>query len=72
MKCPKCKRVFLRQQVNVFVDCDSRCHNLSKSGIRNADVKIQGVGWNMATIYCPRANCGYILNLNSGKQLRQK
>ena len=59
MRCPKCKRGRLRMQVNVFVDCDGDCHSLNKKGIRKKNVKIQGVGWDLASFYCPK--CGYIL-----------
>lgn len=57
MRCPKCCKAKLRQQVSVFVDCDADCHNLSKSGLRQRDVKILGAGWPTAAIYCPK--CGF-------------
>lgn len=59
MKCPKCKRAKLRQQVSVFVECDADCHSLNKKGIRKKDVKIMGAGWPQASIYCPR--CSYFV-----------
>ena len=59
MKCPKCKRTRLRQQVSVIVECDAECRSLGKNGIRKRDVKIMGAGWPQAMIYCPR--CGHIV-----------
>ena len=61
MRCPKCKKARLRQQVSVFVDCDADCHSLSKQGIRKRDVKILGAGWPQATLYCP--TCGWLERL---------
>ena len=66
MNCPKCKRVRLRQQVSVFVECDAECSNLSKAGIRKRDVQILGAGWPQATIYCPK--CGWSMLEKRGKQ----
>lgn len=57
MRCPKCKRGRLRQQVSVFVECDAECRSLDKKGIRHRDVKILGAGWPQAQFYCPR--CSY-------------
>lgn len=62
MKCDKCKRGRLRQQVSVFCDLDVENNNLSKQGIRAKDVKILGAGWPQAVWYCPR--CGWRLWLD--------
>lgn len=61
MRCPKCKRGRLRQQVSVFVECDLENHSLNKKGIRSRDVTILGAGWPQATILCPK--CGYLNRL---------
>lgn len=61
MTCPKCKRRRLRQHVSVFVDCDADCHNLSKRGLRAADVVVLGADWPQAVWYCP--GCGWRLRL---------
>ena len=57
MKCPKCRKARLRQQVPVFVDCDLECRKLGKTGIRSRDVLIMGVGWPHSVTYCPK--CGF-------------
>ena len=61
MNCPRCKKSQLRQQVSVYCDVDANCHNLSKKGIRQRDVKILGAGWPTAALYCPR--CGFFQRL---------
>lgn len=66
MKCTRCKKARLRQQVPVFVDCDFECRSLSKKGIRSADVKILGAGWPQARMYCPR--CGFTEELVTDKK----
>ena len=58
MKCPKCKRGRLRQQVSVFVECDAENHRLSKAGIRSRDVVVLGAGWPQAVFLCPK--CGWM------------
>jgi hypothetical protein len=62
MKCPKCKRGQVMQQVNVVVECPADCNDLSKKGIRKNNVKIMGVLWDQATWYCDKG-CGYTLRL---------
>lgn len=62
MKCPKCKKGKIRQQLNVFVECDVECRNLSKKGIRSKSVEILGAGWDRAIWFCDRG-CGYFLRL---------
>jgi hypothetical protein len=57
MKCSKCKKGSLRQQVSIYADAPLDCHNLSKKGIRSKEVQILGVGWPTALIYC--TNCGF-------------
>lgn len=57
MNCPRCKKVRLRQQVSVFVECDLENHSLNKKGMRSKDVKILGAGWPTASVYCPK--CGF-------------
>jgi hypothetical protein len=58
MKCQKCGKGELRQQVSIFADAPLECHNLSKKGIRAKDVQILGAGWPTAVIYCTNAECG--------------
>ena len=65
MKCPKCHRGGLRQQVNVFVDAPADCRSLNKKGIRKKTVRINGVGWDQATWHCPHDGCGYMIRLSS-------
>lgn len=62
MKCPKCKRARLRQQLSVFVECDAECYTLNKKGIRKSDVRIMGAGWQHASVYCPK--CGHFSVIN--------
>ena len=64
MKCPRCKRGRLRQQVSVFVECDAENYSLNKKGIRSRDVQIWGAGWPQAKLLCPK--CGWFERL-SGK-----
>jgi hypothetical protein len=52
MRCPKCKKGGVRQQVGVIVECSADRHSLDKKGIRNKDVKILGVEWALATWFC--------------------
>ncbi len=63
MNCPKCKAPGLRQQVSVFIECDADRTNLSKRGIRSADVKVMGAGWPQAVLFC--AKCPYMLRLKA-------
>ena len=60
MKCEKCKSR-LRQKVSVFVEAWADARSLNKKAIRKKDVTIDGVGWNMATFFCPK--CGWFLRL---------
>lgn len=66
MKCPKCKRGKVMQQVNVHVECPADCRSLNKKGIRKKTVKIIGVSWGQATWYCDKG-CGYFLRLDGKK-----
>jgi len=63
MKCPKCKKAKLRQQVSVYVECDADNRNLSKKGIRSKDVRILGAGWPHASLLCQK--CGWFHRLDS-------
>lgn len=64
MKCPKCKRGKVMQQVNIVVECPADNHSLNKKSIRKRIVKIMGVIWDRATWYCDRG-CGYVLRLGA-------
>jgi hypothetical protein len=48
-------------KVNVFVECSVTNRRLNKSGIRSADVKIDGVGWDTALWFCGK--CGWMSKL---------
>lgn len=69
MKCPKCKKGRLRQQVSVFVECDADNTKLSKTALRSADVQVLGAGCPTAVIFCPA--CGHSIRL-SGENTRGK
>lgn len=60
MRCPRCKKGSLRQHVNVFVEAPADCRNLSKQGIRSASVRVMGVGWDRAVIFCDNPLCGNV------------
>lgn len=51
-----------RTKVNLFLDIPfSLEHRLSKKNLRLKDVKIEGAGWDSATIYCDK--CGKFTHL---------
>jgi len=58
-RCRNCGRGFLRQKVNIFADVSLLNRRLSKTGIRDPDVRIEGVDWDRI-IYCTNARCGFI------------
>lgn len=62
VRCDKCKRGWMRQQLSVFVDAPLDCRSLSKQSIRSKHIRILGAGWDRATIYCD-AGCGNVLIL---------
>lgn len=66
-KCPRCGKRTARQRLNVFIEADLSCRNLSKRGIRSRRVKIMGAGWDRATWYCANSRCGWMVRLDGGK-----
>jgi hypothetical protein len=67
MKCPKCKKGNMRQQVSIYADLPADCFNLCKKGIRSKEVKILGVGWDLGIIYCDEG-CGNFINLRKKRK----
>lgn len=59
MRCHKCRSGFLRMKVNIFADVSVMNRSLHKAGIRDKDVRIEGVDWDRMW-YCTNANCGFI------------
>ncbi len=62
MRCPKCRKGQLVQQLSVFVECPLGQKSLNKKAIASSKVKIMGAGWDRATIYCS-AGCGNFTRL---------
>lgn len=59
MKCPRCGTE-IRIKVNLFLDIPYRYFlNITKQALRDADVKVEGVGWPNNMFYCPK--CSWIL-----------
>ena len=55
MKCPKCKKGEVRIKVNLFIDIPLELHHrVSKSNLRNREIKVEGAGWPTCTWYCTR------------------
>jgi len=67
MNCPKCKAK-LRQLVNVIVEADADCHNLSKTGMKSKTVVIKGVDWGRATWFCPNGDYTQRLDSKANKK----
>ena len=63
VRCQKCRKGKMRQQVSIFAETDADSFSLCKKSIRKANVTILGVDWGNATIYCD-AGCGNVLWLN--------